>query len=74
MEEAVAAAEAIGYPVVVKLVSHTITHKSDVGGVRLNLPDAAAVREAYAGIRAAVAEQAGPEHFEGVSVQPMIDS
>ena len=47
-EEAVVAAEAIGYPVVVKLVSHTITHKTDVGGVRLNLPDADAVR---AGLR-----------------------
>ena len=71
--EAVAAADAIGYPVVVKLVSHTITHKSDVGGVRLNLPDADAVREAYAGIEQAVAAKHGPGHFEGVSVQPMID-
>ncbi len=73
MEEAVAAADAIGYPVVVKLVSHTITHKSDVGGVRLNLPDAAAVREAYSAIERAVADKHGAEHFEGVSVQPMID-
>jgi acetyltransferase len=72
-EEAVVAAEAIGYPVVVKLVSHTITHKSDVGGVRLDLPDAEAVRLAYDGIRSAVAQKHGPEHFEGVSVQPMID-
>jgi acetyltransferase len=72
-DDAVAAADAIGYPVVVKLVSHTITHKSDVGGVRLNLPDADAVREAYAGIEEAVAAKHGPEHFEGVSVQPMID-
>jgi acetyltransferase len=73
VEEAVAAADAIGYPVVVKLVSHTITHKSDVGGVRLNLPDADAVREAFVGIDAAVAAKHGPGHFEGVSVQPMID-
>ena len=36
-DEAVAAAEAIGYPVVLKLHSHTITHKTDVGGVQLNL-------------------------------------
>ncbi len=72
-DEAVAAADAIGYPVVVKLVSHTITHKSDVGGVRLDLPDSAAVREAYADIEEAVATKHGPEHFEGVSVQPMID-
>ncbi len=73
VEEAVAAAEDIGYPVVVKLVSHTITHKSDVGGVRLDLPDAEAVREAYSGIRSNVSEQYSAADFEGVSVQPMID-
>lgn len=73
VDEAVAAADAIGYPVVVKLVSHTITHKSDVGGVRLDLPDADAVRAAYSGIERAVADKHGPGHFEGVSVQPMID-
>jgi acetyltransferase len=73
VEEAVEAAEAIGYPVVVKLVSHTITHKSDVGGVRLDLPDDAAVRDAFSGIEAKVSEQHSASDFEGVSVQPMID-
>jgi acetyltransferase len=53
-EEAVACAEAIGYPVVLKLFSQTITHKTDVGGVQLNLADAAAVRQAYRAIQAAV--------------------
>ena len=72
-DDAVAAADRIGYPVVVKLFSHTITHKTDVGGVRLNLPDAAAVRGAFAAIRTAVTERRGAEHFEGVTVQPMID-
>jgi acetyltransferase len=72
-DEAVAAAAAIGYPVVVKLLSRTITHKTDVGGVALNLRDAAAVREAWEAIRASVAAKAGAEHFEGVTVQPMID-
>ena len=72
-DEAVAAAEDIGYPVVVKLVSHTITHKSDVGGVRLDLKDADAVREAFSGIEANVTEQYSASDFEGVSVQPMID-
>ena len=43
-DEAVAAAEAISYPVVLKLHSRTITHKTDVGGVQLNLADADAVR------------------------------
>ncbi len=72
-EDAVAAAEAIGYPVVLKLYSHTITHKTDVGGVKLNLVDADAVREAYRSIRDAVAESRGEQHFEGVTVQPMIN-
>ncbi len=72
-DEAVAAAEAIGYPVVLKLHSHTITHKTDVGGVQLNLADAGAVREAYRSIQAAVAQRRGAEHFEGVTVQPMIN-
>ncbi len=72
-EAAVAAAEAIGYPVVVKLHSNTITHKTDVGGVQLNLGDASAVRDAYHAIEAAVLERRGPGHFGGVTVQPMIN-
>lgn len=72
-EEAVRAAAAIGYPVVAKLLSRTITHKTDVGGVVLNLRDADAVRDAFERIRASVAERAGAEHFEGVTVQPMIN-
>jgi acetyltransferase len=72
-DEAVEAAEAIGYPVVAKLYSHTITHKTDVGGVKLNLSDAAELREAYGSIRDAVASAKGAEHFEGVTVQPMIN-
>jgi len=67
-DEATIAAARFGYPVVVKLHSETITHKSDVGGVRLNLRDEAAVREAYAAIRAAVKD---PD-FLGVTVQPMV--
>ena len=72
-DEAAAAAAAIGYPVVLKLLSRTITHKTDVGGVALNLRDEDAVREAWAAIASSVAQKAGPEHFEGVTVQPMID-
>ncbi len=71
--EAVAAAGRIGYPVVVKLYSHTISHKTDVGGVQLNLKDEAAVRHAWDAIRTTVTERRGAEHFEGVTVQPMID-
>jgi len=72
-DEAVAAAGAIGYPVVAKLLSRTITHKTDVGGVVLNLGNEEAVRGAFEQIRDAVARKVGPEHFEGVTIQPMIN-
>jgi acetyltransferase len=71
VDEAVAAAEQIGYPVVVKLNSYTITHKMDVGGVQLNLADADAVRAAYQRMVESVTEKVGAEHFNGVTVQPM---
>ncbi len=72
VDEAVQHAEAIGYPVVLKIYSETITHKTDVGGVKLNLKDADAVRAAYQQIQQSVTERAGAEHFQGVTVQPMI--
>ncbi len=72
-DAAVAAADTIGYPVVVKLHSNTITHKTDVGGVQLNLADPSAVRDAYRSIEATVLERTGPGHFDGVTVQPMIN-
>ena len=71
-EGAVELAEKFGYPAVLKLYSETITHKTDVGGVRLNLCDADAVRAAFQKIQSAVTEKAGAEHFQGVAVQPMI--
>jgi acetyltransferase len=70
-DEAVAWAEKIGFPVVLKLYSLTITHKTDVGGVLLNLRNADAVREAFTNIQSSVAEKVGAEHFQGVTVQPM---
>ncbi|HZD32174.1 MAG TPA: acetate--CoA ligase family protein, partial [Candidatus Angelobacter sp.] len=70
-QEAVKAAEEIGYPVVVKLHSYTITHKTDVGGVQLNLHDAEAVGRAFRLIQFFVSEKPGIEHFQGVTVQPM---
>jgi len=71
-EEAVAAAAEIGYPVVVKLHSLTISHKTDVSGVMLNLHDADAVRRAFKLIQLFVTEKVGAEHFQGVTVQPMV--
>lgn len=70
--EAVDLANQVGYPVVLKLFSETITHKTDVGGVRLNLPDAETVSKAYRAIAQSVSEKVGSEHFEGVTVQPML--
>lgn len=70
--EAVACADAIGYPVALKLWSETITHKSAVGGVHLHVCDAEAVRRAYQAIADAVRSKAGAEHFLGVTVEPMI--
>ena len=71
-QEALQAAEEIGYPIVLKLYSLTITHKTDVGGVQLNLRDAAAVKTAFQAIKQAVTEKVGAEHFQGVTVQPMV--
>ena len=72
-DEAVSQAMAIGYPVVVKLLSETITHKTDVNGVQLNLRDDEGVRRAWRGIRQSVHEKANDSDFLGVSVQPMVD-
>jgi len=71
-DEAVTVAARIGYPVVVKLHSETISHKTDVGGVQLDLRTAEAVREAVDRIRESVKQRAGAEHFLGVTVQPMV--
>ncbi|MFQ5571702.1 MAG: bifunctional acetate--CoA ligase family protein/GNAT family N-acetyltransferase, partial [Rhodothermales bacterium] len=70
-DEAVERAEEIGYPVVLKLHSFTITHKTDVGGVKLNLQNADDVRWAFEAIRAGVEETGTAGRFDGVSVQPM---
>jgi len=67
-EAAVAAAESLGFPVVVKLSSRTITHKSEASGVWLDLHSAKAVREAFEAIRSAV----DAASFEGVTVQPFL--
>jgi len=71
-EEAAAFASQIGFPVVLKLHSETITHKTDVGGVQLNLVDVAAVEAAFKEISDYVSAKAGPGNFFGVTVQPMV--
>jgi acetyltransferase len=71
-DEAVKHSSEIGYPVVLKVLSETITHKTDVGGVKLNLPDEHSVRSAFRAIESSVTKKTGPDQFLGVTVQPMV--
>src|SRR6185436_19855065 len=69
---AVAAAAEIGYPVALKILSPDITHKSDVGGVRLNLQNAAMVASAFDDMLHHVRALRPAARIEGVTVQPML--
>lgn len=71
-EEAMAAAKKHGFPVVAKIESDDILHKSDVGGVKLNLRSEADVAKAYDEILASVAEKAPNARINGVLVQKML--
>lgn len=71
-DQAVQLAQQFGYPVVLKLYSHLITHKSDIGGVHLDLREEAEVRTAFRAIEVTMREHAAAEAFMGVAVQPMI--
>lgn len=71
-DEAVRHAEQTGFPVVLKVVSPQVTHKTDVGGVQLNLADAGMVRAAFERILSSVAEKAPFAKVEGVTVQRMV--
>ena len=71
-EDAVAAAQAIGFPVVLKILSNDISHKSDVGGVVLNLDDSGAVLEAARAMLARVATARPQAHVDGFTVQAMV--
>lgn len=69
--QAVATAQEIGYPVVLKVASEDIAHKTEVGGVRLMLKDAAEVSEAHEFIVDSVAKLAPEARVQGVAVSPM---
>ncbi len=71
-EAAVAAAEAIGYPVVLKVASPEIPHKTDVGGVALHLSDAAAVRRAWNEMQQALARRAPHARRDTFEIEPMV--
>ncbi len=70
-EEAEKTAADMGFPVVMKLESHDITHKGSVGGVLLNI-EPKGVREAFETIRKNLEDAAPGSHFGGVTIQPMI--
>ncbi len=71
LEEALAAADKIGYPVAIKIISAEISHKTDVGGVQLNLHDEGDLRKAYAAMQAQVKQAFPQAKIDGVLVQPM---
>lgn len=71
-DQAVQFADEIGYPVVLKVISPEISHKTDVGGVVLNVASADAVRERYAGMLNDVHQRAPGAPIEGIAVQRMI--
>jgi len=70
-KQAVEIADEIGYPVVMKIVSPDIAHKSDVGGVVVGLKDAKAVRKAFKDMITRVQEVAPNAKIHGVAIQSM---
>lgn len=70
-DDAAGLARTIGFPVAVKLASRRLIHKTEIGGVRLNLASEAAVRDAFEGIRDRLARDQQLEAMDGVIVQPM---
>lgn len=72
VDEAVEVAERIGYPVAMKIASPDIIHKSDMGGVKLNLGSATAVRDAYDLMMLRVRQREPNAHIEGVYIETMV--
>ncbi|MDD2382477.1 MAG: acetate--CoA ligase family protein, partial [Mariniphaga sp.] len=73
-EEAVAIAQKKGYPVVLKIYSPDITHKSDVGGVALNIKDDEMVRATFRNMTKTAAEKRPDARIDGVTIQRMVDT
>jgi acyl-CoA synthetase (NDP forming) len=70
-DEAAAASAEMGFPVAMKIVSPDIAHKTEIGGVLLDVASADDVRRGYATLRAAAAEKAPAARVSGVAVAPM---
>ena len=73
-EDAVAVADSIGYPVVLKVRAPDITHKTDVGGVAIGIATAPDVHAAFDRIVASVGERRPDAEVQGVTVQPMVST
>jgi acyl-CoA synthetase (NDP forming) len=71
-DEAATLARSMGFPVAVKLASHRIIHKTEIGGVQLNLGDEAQVRRAFEEVRRRLVASNDLDAMEGVLVQPMV--
>ncbi len=71
VEEALAEAERIGFPVVMKIVSREVIHKSDVGGVRLNLDSPSAVRDAFDLMMLRIRQRVPHARIDGVYIEQM---
>ncbi|MGH7206330.1 MAG: GNAT family N-acetyltransferase [Nitrospiraceae bacterium] len=71
-DDAVELARRVGFPVAVKLASHHLVHKTEIGGVRLSLKEESAVRQAFREIRDRLAQDNNLDAMEGVLVQPMV--
>ncbi len=72
-EEAVEIAERIGYPLAMKIVSPDVIHKTDLGGVKLNVANAGKVRDAFDLMTLRISERVPGARIEGVYVEKMLD-
>lgn len=71
-EEAINASKEIGYPVVMKVVSPQISYKSDIGGIRLSLQNAAEAKAAYQDMMESILKKMPDVSLEGIKLQPML--
>jgi len=72
LEEALSSAESIGYPVVLEVESPDVVHKTEAGGIRLNIKDGRELEDAYYGILKSVKEKAPGARVEGIVVRPFV--
>ena len=72
IDEAVAIADRIGYPIVMKMTSKTTSHKTDVGGVRVNITSAEKLRAEYADLISKLQAKGLVDGLEGVIIQEMV--